>query len=593
MRLISLRTRLLLTHAPVVMIAIGCLAVFDLRDERIWAEQRTLEQLLRAARIVQSRVMTDSSAVRGNWPAFAEEMEDLLDCRVTLVAPDGRVLADSRLPEAAGRAESWRSDRPEILEALQGRVGSAVRRSATFGTLHSYVAFPVRAAGIGVVRLAQPLAMIELFRQQSLRLLGSGAVLTLILSLVLAYFVVGPVARRIDQLEQVTRRIGGGDFVVRASESPEDEIGHLGRAINRMAEERRARTETIQRERDERERILAHMSDGVALVDTAGRVLHCNHSLATLLGAPQPAAPGTSFREFARIPELDDLIRDARSGDVAIEDDLRLWAPRARLVHATATALGRGSDAAVLLVLRDLSEIEQLDQVRQDFVANVSHEMRTPLTSMRGYAETLLEGGLDDPENREGFVRTIRDQALRLERLLQDLMSIADLERPGSNLHPERFDFREFVQHQVSVFENRARRAGLTLDMMSSGPAEPVQADRMRIEQVMANLLDNAIKYTERGGIRVSVGGDERVVWCEVADTGSGVPLEDLPRVFERFYRVDKARTRQKGGTGLGLSIVKAIVELHGGETTVRSEPGAGSVFRFEIPRTQAAPPTA
>ncbi len=588
MNLLSLRTRLLLTHAPVVLAALSILTLFQFRDQQRWVERRAADEMAREATRIAAQMSSHPLALAGRWTEFAARMEGEHDCIVTVLDADGRLLADSRLGEDAAHRRPGLARDPEVAAALAGRVGQALREGEDAGGSFAYAAAPSRVREAAAVRTAQPLSAVHDPRGESLRLLGTGALVTLGFSLALAWLVVGPLANRIQALERVTREIGAGSVTARASESPEDEIGRLGRAINRMSEERRARLEEVQRERDEREQILARMSDGVALVDARGHVIHCNHSLAIVLGAPQPAARGASFREFARIPELDDLLRDARESGEAVEDDLRLWSPRPRLVHATATALGAGESAAVLLVVRDLSEIEQLDRVRQDFVANVSHEMRTPLTSIRGYAETLLEGAFEDHERREGFARAIHDQAVRLERFLKDLLSIAELERPDAQLRLERFDFREFVATQVSGFENRANRAGLSLSL-EPGPPLPIEADRSRLEQVVANLIDNAIKYTDRGGVEVRVGGDGTHAWCEVSDTGPGIPEADQGRVFERFYRVDKARSRAKGGTGLGLSIVRQIVEMHRGSVNVSSRPGAGTTFRFELPAAHSS----
>jgi two-component system phosphate regulon sensor histidine kinase PhoR len=266
-----------------------------------------------------------------------------------------------------------------------------------------------------------------------------------------------------------------------------------------------------------------------------------------------------------------------------VEGELRLWAAGRFVVRATATPLSDLNRESVLLVLHDLTEAERLNQVRQDFVANVSHELRTPLTSLRGYAETLLEGALEDVEHREQFVRVIRDQAVRLEALANDLLSLADLERPGARPQLAAMDLRELAERQIGVFRPRTEKTGLSLTL-TPGPAAIVSADRTMMEQVMANLLDNAVKYTERGGVTVTLGRAGGRVFCEVADTGPGIPEADQTRVFERFYRVDKARSREQGGTGLGLSIVKHILTLHGGEVSVRNQPGGGCVFHFEIP---------
>ncbi|HTM57593.1 MAG TPA: ATP-binding protein [Candidatus Udaeobacter sp.] len=390
-------------------------------------------------------------------------------------------------------------------------------------------------------------------------------------------------AARVRGLTQAAGRFARGDRSARAEDSSSDDLGRLGAALNDMAARLEDRIAGVERERDETRQILERMRDGVALIDPDGRIARANESLALLLGGA-PLAPLISFREFARSPELNDLLREAARAAGTLERDVRLWTPHPRLVRATATPLEREDGVALLLVLHDLTEREEVHRMRQDFVANVSHELRTPLTSVRGYAETLLDGGLDDSEHREDFVRVIRDQTIRLQGLVEDLMSLAELERPRTTLKRERFDLRELVESQARVAGDRARRAGVDLDLEEGAPI-PVVADRARIEQVISNLLDNAVKYTERGGIRVSLGADQENAWCVVRDSGPGIPGEDLQRIFERFYRVDKARSRDLGGTGLGLSIVKHIVTLHGGEVSVESRPGHGSAFRFQIPR--------
>ena len=411
-----------------------------------------------------------------------------------------------------------------------------------------------------------------------LALLGLGAA-----SAALAVLAARRRGLRLRELERAAQRMRAGESGARAAESA-DPIGRLGRALNALTAESRARLDAAERERDDRERILAHMSDGVALLDGAGRVVRMNRSLAALFGRPLPADPGTPFHEFARAPEVDELVARARGERRGLEADLSLWSPAPRRVRATATPLGEGAAEMVLLVLHDLTEREALQRVRQDFVANAAHELRTPLTSLRGYAETLLEGGLDDAEHRGEFVRVIRDQAVRLEALLEDLLSLAELERPGAALKAAPCDLREIAARQIAAYRPRAARAGLALEL-EPGPELPLVADAARLEQVVANLIDNAIKYTDRGGVSVRLGAENGLAWCEVQDTGPGIPSEDLPRIFERFYRVDKGRSRERGGTGLGLSIVKHIATLHRGDVAVESVVGSGSRFRVTVPR--------
>jgi two-component system phosphate regulon sensor histidine kinase PhoR len=577
----SLRVRLFLAQLVVLACALGLAALLTAQAGRAWLISRGDAQLTRIARLA----LAELPSCGGDWPACAEALGRRLDLRVTLIAPDGRVVGDSEVSRERLPTLENHADRPEVRAALAGHAGHGARLSATVGVGLLYSAVPVQGVpGVAVLRLAEPLARVGRFDLRLWRSLWLAAALMLLLAAAATYWLLGRTTRRILELERVARGIEAGEKEIRARALPTDEIGRLGAALNDMAGALRTRLGSLQRERDQRELVLAHIGDGVALLDADGTVAHANRSLATVLGLPLPPEPGTRFEDVVRVPELADVLARARAGGFTLEQELRLWAPHERLLRVTATPLAGEGAHAVLLVLRDQSEAERLDRVRRDFVANVSHEVKTPLTSVRGYAETLLEGGLEDPEHREGFVRVIRDQATRLQELVDDLLSLSELERPEARLRVERFDLRALIERQLAALADRAAHAGLTLEL-TPGDAEWVEADRARIEQVVANLLDNALKYTERGGVTIALGGDASLVTCTVRDTGTGIPAEDLDRIFERFYRVDKARSREKGGTGLGLSIVKHILALHEGRVTVDSAPGRGSTFRFVIPR--------
>jgi two-component system phosphate regulon sensor histidine kinase PhoR len=581
---LSLRGRLLFSYSILILAALAIMTALASREQRQWLIEHQQNEL----ELVAGRMVAGTAAALAADPSRAPDVADslgrLTQRRVTLMDRAGRVLGDSDVAHELLAGVENHASRPEMRAALAGRVGHATRSSRTVGRPLVYTAVPVPGRGpLAVFRLAEPLGRVDVMTVSLLRLSLLAAVVTLLISVPFAYRMASGQARRAGELEQVAIRIGSGDAASRARELPADELGRLGASINTMAAELRRRLQALERERDERERILAHMSDGVALIDPEDRLVHANQSLAAILGAPLAPQAGTPFQEFARSPDLVELVHAARGSRQPVEIDLRLWTPWQRRVRGTATRLRGEEDGSVILVLHDLTEIERLNQVRQDFVANVSHELKTPLTSVRGYAETLLEGGLEDAANREGFVRIIRDQSARLQSLVDDLLSLADLERPDVRLRREAFDLREAIERQVATLRARAEGAGLTLGL-EPGPPVPVVADRLRIDQVIANLLDNAIKYTERGGVSVRVGRAGTVVWCEVADSGAGIPREEVPRIFERFYRVDKARSREKGGTGLGLSIVRHILALHGGRVTVDSAVGRGSTFRIELP---------
>jgi len=580
----SLRLRLFVGHTILGMTVLAIVTGLLWTEQARWVARSHLEALERRAIGLARELETGRLDSTGDPEDLALVVGNVMGLRVTLIDRSGTVLGDSDVPRGRLAGVENHASRPEVRAALSGHVGRATRSSATVGRAFAYVAVPSSRPGIAVVRVAEPMIEASQLNDSLSRLSLVAAVIALLVAIPLALWAARAQAARVQALEAVAARIGAGESGARAPERPADELGRLGRAINQMALELRTRVAAMEAQRDERERILAHMTDGVALLDRDGRVVHGNASLAQILGAPLAPRPGTPFRDFARSPELDDLLRQTREGPDTVEKDLRLWTPEQRLVRATATRLTDDESHAVLLVLHDLTETERLDRIRQDFVANVSHELKTPLTSVRGYAETLLEGGLDDAEHREEFVRIIRDQAGRLQELVEDLLSLAELERPDARLRLESFDLRAIAERQAAGFRDRAALNGLQL-AIEPGGSVAVVADRVRVEQVLANLLDNAVKYTERGSIEIVLGEGEGFAWCEVRDTGPGIAESDRERIFERFYRVDKARSRAKGGTGLGLSIVKHILALHDGAIEVKSVVGQGSTFRFELPR--------
>ena len=364
----------------------------------------------------------------------------------------------------------------------------------------------------------------------------------------------------------------------------EEEIAALGRSARglevTLAQERR----DWQRERLERETLLASISDGVALIDSEDRILHANRAFGSFFRLAVPPTPGSALSDVLRSPEILDIVRSARGSATPVEREIRQHGGEASALEARATNIDTEMEGSVLLVLRDLTERERQIRIRQDFVANVSHELRTPLTSIRGYAETLLDGGLEDETNRQRFVAVIREQATRLQTLVEDLLSLAEMERAGSDLRLTRFDLRTLAHSQIAAFRERARARKLSL-VLEEGPPVEVLADRSRLEQVFANLLDNALKYTEKGGVKIELGSEPGHIWAAVEDTGIGIPASEQARIFERFYRVDEARSREMGGTGLGLSIVKHILARHHGEIRVENASGGGSRFVFRLPR--------
>jgi len=577
---LSLGARLVVVPATLLIGAVALVTVIEQRSLREWLVGHEGASL----RSLASESARTFAPLGNGWQEAADSLGARLDLRITVIARNGRVLADSRAD--AAHMENH-AGRPEVREALAGRAGVSVRRSSTVGEEFLYCAVPLPSArGAAVLRLAKPFVVVRRFADALARISSLAAGLALLTSLAVLVWLSARYTRRLRRLRALARAIGRGEPGARAPELPDDELGQLGRALNEMRTDLDSRVEALSRERDDQARILAHMSDGVALLDGHDRLVHVNRRFAEMLDARPDPPPGTPFAEFTRVHELAEIATAARGGTRPVERELKPWSTRARPLRATATALG-GGGGSVLLVLHDLSESEALQRMRQDFVANVSHELKTPLTSLRGYAETLLEGGLDDAEHREAFVRVMRDGAVRMQALVEDLLTLAELERPDTLLRRETFDLRQLAAQQVAEAGEAAARSGLEL-RLEPGPPVPIAGDPRRLAQAIGNLVDNAVKYTDAGSITVAVGGDSERAWCEVRDTGPGIPADDLPRVFERFYRVDKARSRERGGTGLGLSIVKHAIALHEGDVHIASRPGQGTTVRFEVPRQRS-----
>ena len=567
-------------------LALAGLALHTAGRERAAVENALEDQLRKDTALLADTAPAEAIARgdRAAVDAWVDRVGRELEHRVTVIAADGSVLGDSRVETARLLAVANHGDRPEVQAARAGRIGHDVRRSGTTGEEYLYVARVLRAPPGAVVRVALPIEGVRAHVAEALRwlwILSAGA---LLFAMLVAFWRTRPAARRLRAFEEVARRIEGGDLSARASEEGRDEITEVARMVNRMAAGLRSTLERVEAERDMREQMLAAMTDGVALLDAHGAIVYGNAALTRALGLPDEPRPGERFAEWCRLPELDGFLGEARTSRGARRRELLLRGPAGRTLDAVASRLGDGS---LLLVVRDLTPLRHLERVRQDFVANVSHEIKTPLTSILGYAETLLDGGLDDEARRRGFVETIRDQASRLTAITEDLLVLAELERPDAALATGPVDLAQLGRAVCAALAPRAEKAGLALTCEAPDGDVVVLGERGRLEQMLFNLVDNALKYTEQGAVHVRVRGDGGWGLLEVEDTGPGVPEGAQARIFERFYRVDAARSREIPGTGLGLSIVKHIVELHHGRVEVRNLPGRGALFTIRLPRAE------
>jgi two-component system phosphate regulon sensor histidine kinase PhoR len=568
-------------------LSLAALALYIGAQERRSVVNALEDQVRKDAALLAALVPLEE--VRANDPArvdaWADRVGRELEHRVTVVAADGRVLGDSRVAlERLAGVESH-ADRPEVRAARSAGAGGAgrdIRRSETTGEEYLYVARALRDPPGAVVRVALPIAGVRGHVAEALRALWALSLGAFAFAVLFALWRTRPAARRLRAFEDVARRIEAGDLSARASEEGRDEVTEVARMVNRMAAGLRSTLDRVEAERDMREEMLSAMTDGVVLLDRSGAIVHSNAALTRALGRPSDPAPGERFATWCRLPELDAFLGEARGGPGARRRELLVRDPAGRSLDAVASRLADGS---LLLVVRDLTPLRHLERVRQDFVANVSHELKTPLTSILGYAETLLDGGLEDTARRREFVETIREQATRLQDIVQDLLVLAELERPDAAFATGPVELGRLARSVTGALAPRAEKAGLTLGCACPDGEIVVLGERARLEQMLFNLVDNALKYTEEGGVRLKVHGEDSWAVLEVEDTGPGVPEGAKSRIFERFYRVDAARSRQVPGTGLGLSIVKHIVELHRGRIEVANLPGGGARFTLRLPR--------
>jgi two-component system, OmpR family, phosphate regulon sensor histidine kinase PhoR len=392
-------------------------------------------------------------------------------------------------------------------------------------------------------------------------------------------------AKRIRGLNRFTERLL--DTPLSGDELPEadDELGILNQSLHRMSTRIRDLVGTLSLESDRREAILASMVEGVLAVDNRLQVIFCNDPLARVLGARPPVEEGTPVLDIVRDPALVNLLTQVIASGESVKHKIQLSSGEGKSFEAQAAPLAMPERRGAIVILHDITDLERLERVRKDFVANVSHELRTPLTAIRGYAETLLSGALADTDNNRRFVEIIQSHAIRLNNIAADLMVLSELEsgRPASE--PEVVSVRDAVEMALSTLESEARVRGVNL-IPPDHSDHFVLGHKIRLEQALVNLLDNAVKFNRPNGeARIETGlTTDGKVCIVVSDTGSGIPSDDLPRIFERFYRVDKARSRAVGGTGLGLSIVKHVVERMNGTIKVESHFGRGSSFTILIP---------
>ena len=507
--------------------------------------------------------------------------------RITLILPDGTVLGES---EEKPDLMEPHAARPEIAQALQGQSATCLRYSSTLRQWMFYAAVPIRnGEQIGaVLRLSRPKESVDQRLRRQEFWIGVVAGLAGLLGVAVGFWAERPLGHAWKDLLEKVRRLAEGDYTTRMNEQGPEDLRQLARHVNQLAQVLQGRHRTLQAQESELQAILASMSEGVLAVDCQRRVLCLNRSAAELLGLEGRAQVGRSLEEIVRHPELHRLVAEVLAGGEPVVGQIQLTGPPVRQVELQATVLQAADREqwGALVVLRDVTRLRQLENLRRDFVANVSHELKTPLTSIQGFVEALLDGALEDREQAERFLKIIAAQTQRLQNLVDDLLSLSRIEQEGETqqIRLEAGPIREVLASAVELCRPKAEEKQIPIHLDCP---EDLQAPRNTplLEQAVVNLLDNAIKYSSEGQpVHLEAFQEGQEVVIRVRDHGCGIPPEHLDRLFERFYRVDKARSRKLGGTGLGLAIVKHIALAHGGRVAVQSQVGQGSTFSIYLP---------
>ncbi|MDD5224236.1 MAG: ATP-binding protein [bacterium] len=561
----------------------------------VWFATRTLKQLylseissaleaearLAAMSLEKSLLTGESSGVE----AICREMGKETQTRITAILPSGVVIGDSdEDPALMGN----HSDRPEVRSAMAGQTGVFIRRSTTLKKEMINVAIPVRKGEtiVGVIRAAAPLISVSQMLRSvywKIALLGLGiALLAAIVSLIL----LARVNRPLTEIERGAERFARGELGYRLHQTGPEEIANLSKTMNRMAGELEERLTTTSAQREELETILSAMVEGVFVTDPAGRITRLNLSAARILGVDPRKAEGKNLEEAVRNPEIQRLVAETLSRRKPAEGEVVLLNGGERFLAVQAVPLParEKEPGGALVVLHDITRLKLLERVRQDFVANVTHEVKTPITSIQGFVETLR--GEVGPEETKRFLEIIAGETERLKAIIDDLLALSRIEKEEGKgeIQFQAVPVLDILKSAQKACATLARERTILVEL-EGDPGLSAHLSPDLLEQAVVNLIDNAIKYSETGSkvrLELSREGDELLI--RVRDSGIGIPAEHLPRIFERFYRVDKSRSRKLGGTGLGLSIVKHIVQVHGGRLSVDSTPGKGSTFTIFLP---------
>ncbi|MDD5174484.1 MAG: ATP-binding protein [Candidatus Omnitrophica bacterium] len=541
--------------------------------------------------LILNKNLLDNDLILKMNSADADDLADRigrsLGVRATIIDPEGIVIGDSEVnKEELSKLENHMV-RAEVQDAVRKGFGRSKRFSTSIRTDMLYMAVPIGKGKLaGILRLAIPLSDIELIESRMFKTISVAIVFALFATLVMSFFISVMISKPLYEMSSIAKRLADGDFSRKVIVRSNDETGDLAKALNDMADEISAKVKSVSSEKAKLEAVLSSMFEGVMLTNERGEILLLNPSVRKLffIDSPPEGRKPLEMMQNNVIQEIVDRVLNKNREVITQEVKIAIPEQKTIMINGVPIIKDDVVEGAVF-VFHDITELKRLEDIRKDFVANVSHELRTPISSIKGYAETLLDGKADNKDTVKEFLSIIYQDSNRLANLIDDLLDLSRIESGKMNMEFEPLEILPIVNRCINVLGKSARDKSLSIKLDIPADFPKVLGDHKRLLQILLNLLDNAVKYTpENGSITVSAASNRETAQIDISDTGIGISERDLPRIFERFYRVDKARSRELGGTGLGLSIVKHIVQAHNGQVWVKSTLGRGSTFSFTIP---------
>ncbi|HOW58230.1 MAG TPA: ATP-binding protein [Candidatus Omnitrophota bacterium] len=549
-----------------------------------------LKQSLTHQALVIRRITAPLLSQQSELQSLIEKIARDTQSRITVVNPEGTVSADSsETPEAIEKMDNHAS-RPEIAAALRKTTGSFTRYSLTLKTPMLYVAVPIleNEKISGVIRVAMPITRVDELLASARKPIIVSALAGVLIVLFTGILFAKHLTQRIKKITWVAEKYAREDWSERILMDGKDELKLLGDTMNLMAETLKVRIKDLENEKGKIAAILNNMTEAVIAIDRRKRLITANPNAEHLFGFYMNQAFGKSLIEITRHPVLELIVDRAIKEQKDITEEIQLSSKTRNILRANVVILGENiQNIGGILVFYDVTELRRLENIRKEFVANVSHELRTPLTSLQGFIETLLGGALKDPKTSEGFLKMMSEDTSRLSRLVDDLLTLNEIEQSNKLISKENLELQKEIQTVLDRFKSQIELKQLVIEnKIARIPAISLKAHLDKFRQVLVNLIDNAIKFNEKKGkIILDAKQHPGEIEISIEDTGTGIPQEALPRIFERFFRVDKARSREMGGTGLGLAIVKHIMEAHGGKVTCQSTFHEGSRFSVFFPK--------